>query len=305
MDTECPKLVWSDEFDGSQGTRPSEDKWTYLIGDGSNQSLSGWGNQELQYYTKESAELDGSGHLVITASSSGASQYRCYYGPCQYTSARMATKFSARYGRIEARLKTTSGQGTWPAFWMLGTNIDQVGWPECGEIDIVEGRGSRPSEIGGAMHGPGYSGGKALGRKYTLANGGSFAMDFHVVALDWKPESVEWSVDGEVYFTQKATADKKWVFDRPFYMLVNLAVGGHYDGVPVDAAVFPQRYVIDYIRVYGLAENCMDIKPHVTTATTGRPKSRKNNAPVLVKWSPWNYIGLAGTTTILNIFMHF
>lgn len=144
------QLIWHDEFDGPPGSKPDERKWTPEVGGG------GWGNQELEYYTDHNAYEDGKGHLVIEARLESPANSSCWYGPCRYTSARLITKgnFALTYGRVEAGIKIPSGQGIWPAFWMLGQDIDLVGWPKCGEIDIMENIGREPATIHGTIHGP-------------------------------------------------------------------------------------------------------------------------------------------------------
>nr|MDT0524662.1 glycoside hydrolase family 16 protein [Streptomyces sp. DSM 41633] len=160
-------------------------------------------NHERQYYTggNSNAALDGQGNLVITARKENPGNYQCWYGTCEYTSARLNTagKFSAAYGHVEARMKVPRGQGMWPAFWMLGDDFGDVGWPQSGEIDVMENVGFEPGTVHGTLHGPGYSGADGIGAGYTLPNGEAFADDFHTFAVDWAPDSITWSVDGQVY----------------------------------------------------------------------------------------------------------
>ncbi|GAB6023451.1 hypothetical protein CHUAL_008231 [Chamberlinius hualienensis] len=255
----CQNLIWSQDFNEAAGTQPDPTYWNYHIGDGTGQGLPGWGNWELEYYTDDPANVatDGTGNLVITARTDGASAHTCYYGPCTYTSARIFSncKFSHQYGRFEARIKTPAGTGLWPAFWMLGDNYDSLGWPDAGELDIMELRGSNPTTVMGTIHGPGYFGAGGLTGSYTLPGGQSFADDFHVFAIDWEPTQIQWSVDGTVFET-RTPADlngNPWVFDHPFYVLVNFAVGGQFDGNPTPDVVFPKQYYIDYIHIYDLA----------------------------------------------------
>ena len=170
-------LVWSDDFDGTAGSSPDNTKWSFDIGTGTN----GWGNAELQYYTSRSSNIqkDGTGKLVITARSES-------FGGAAFTSARIKTKdlYAQAYGRFEARIKTTTGPGIWPAFWMLGSNIDAVPWPQCGEIDIMEQRGQQPAINYGSVHGPGYSGGGAITKPFALTTG-RFDTDYHIYAVEW------------------------------------------------------------------------------------------------------------------------
>lgn len=241
--------TWSDEFDGPAGSAPDPGKWTLETGG------SGNGNHELQYYrdSRDNAALDGDGNLVITARKNTDTGLQCWYGPCQYTSARLNTAktFTQAYGRFEARVKVPRGQGMWPAFWMLGDDLGTAGWPNSGEIDIMENVGYEPGVVHGTVHGPGYSGGGGIGAAYTLPGGASFADDFHVFAVDWSPEKITWSVDGTTYQT-RTPADlggRKWVYDHPFFLILNLAVGGDWPGSPNAGTAFPQTMTIDYVRV--------------------------------------------------------
>ncbi|MFD7685733.1 ricin-type beta-trefoil lectin domain protein [Streptomyces sp. NPDC059781] len=241
--------TWSDEFDGPAGSAPDPGKWTLETGG------SGNGNHELQYYrdSRDNAALDGDGNLVITARKNTDTGLQCWYGACQYTSARLNTAktFTQAYGRFEARIKVPRGQGMWPAFWMLGDDLGTAGWPNSGEIDIMENVGYEPGIVHGTVHGPGYSGGGGIGAAYTLPGGAAFADGFHVFAVDWSPEKITWSVDGTTYQT-RTPADlggRKWVYDHPFFLILNLAVGGDWPGSPNAGTAFPQTMTIDYVRV--------------------------------------------------------
>jgi beta-glucanase (GH16 family) len=244
--------IWADEFPGPSGAPPDPTKW------GRDRGGHGWGNQELEFYTDstENAALDGAGNLVITASSDDARRHTCWYGPCRYTSARLLTlgNFSQRYGRIEARIRVPSGQGVWPAFWALGDNISSVGWPASGEIDIMENIGSEPATIHGSLHGPGSAEGNPFTGSYRLSNGKAFSDDFHVFALDWTPEAITWYMDGTRYsrHTRSELTASRWVFDRPFFLILNLAVGGTWPGSPDGSSRFPQRMTVDYVRCYAV-----------------------------------------------------
>jgi beta-glucanase (GH16 family) len=262
-------VTFSDTFDGAAGSAVNSSKWTQETGDNVN-------NHEREYYTSgtNNASLDGQGHLVITAKKENPANYQCWYGTCQYTSARMNTsgKFSAQYGHVEARMKIPRGQGMWPAFWMLGTDIGSVGWPNSGEIDVMENVGFEPSTIHGTIHGPGYSGSAGIGAGYTLANGQAFADAFHTFAVDWAPNSIKWSVDGVVYQT-RTPADvggNTWAFNKPFFLILNLAVGGYWPGDPDSSTAFPAQLVVDSVSVTtsdtatgaaikGLAGKCVDV----------------------------------------------
>ncbi len=238
------KLLASDEFEGSAGAAPDSSKWVHDVGG------DGWGNDQLEYDTDrtDNAFLDGDGNLVIRA------QQEDYEGN-SYTSARLTTRgtLEQTYGRIEARMQIPAGAGLWPAFWMLGTNIDEVGWPSCGEIDIVEAIGTDADTVFGTVHGPGYSGDQGVGDIYNLPDG-SYADNMHVYAIEWDPEQIAWYVDDVRYQTVSiGDADGPWVFDAPFYIILNLAVGGTLGGDP-DPAVFPADLVVDYVRVYTRSE---------------------------------------------------
>lgn len=234
-------LVWSDDFSGTAGTSPDAAKWSFDIGN------NGWGNSELQYYTNRSsnASLDGQGNLVITARAES-------FGGSGFTSARIKTKgsFSQGYGRFEARIKTPYGPGIWPAFWLLGNNVDTDGWPQCGEIDIMEQRGQEPNINHGSAHGPGYSGAAAITKAYGLTNG-RFDTDFHLYAVEWGPDFIDYYVDNFLY--ERITPGDvtgKWVYDHPFYIILNVAVGGNYVGFPTTGTPFPQSMYVDYVKVY-------------------------------------------------------
>ena len=244
------KLVWSDEFNGPNGSLPDPHKWS-IVQDG-----SGFGNQELEYYTDRPANLHlENGRLAITA------LREHYTGPDgvsrEYTSARLqtASHFQQKYGRFEARIKLPKGQGFWPAFWMLGSDFPSVGWPACGELDIMENVGFEPGKVHGTLHGPGYSGNNPLTGAYTLPNHEVMSNGFHVFAVDWGPDAIRFYVDGHLYETQTVDSipsSKRWVFDHPFYLLLNLAVGGAWPGNPDQTTPFPATMLVDYVRVYAL-----------------------------------------------------
>ena len=172
-----------------------------------------------------------------------------------YTSARLKTagKFSQTYGRFEGRIKIPFGQGMWPAFWMLGDDIEKAVWPDCGEIDIMENIGKEPSTVHGSIHGPGFSGDDGIEAHYRLPGNRRFADDFHVFAVEWEPNAIRFYVDDELYVT-RTRADlppgRKWVFDHPFFLLLNVAVGGDWPGNPDSTTIFPQTMLVDYVRVY-------------------------------------------------------
>lgn len=246
-----PAPVWSDEFNGPAGASFDRTKWVADTAGG------GFGNKERQYYTTrpDNVAMDGNGNLVITARAEPASStLQCWYGKCLYTSTRLKTKglFAQTYGKFEARIRVPRGQGIWPAFWMLGDDIDKVGWPESGEIDIMEHIGREPSIAYGTLHGPGYSGAGGISRPDTLSAGG-YADDFHVFAVSWRPNEIRWYVDGRQYHRLTPgdlPAGTRWVFDHPFFLLLNLAVGGEWPRDPDATTIFPQQLVVDYVRVY-------------------------------------------------------
>lgn len=236
-------IVFRDEFDAPAGVLPDASRWTLEVGG------DGWGNQQLEFDTAraENASHDGFGHLAITAREEN-------YQGRSYTSARMRMReeHAQAYGRIEARVRLPIGQGVWPAFWMLGANVDTVPWPECGEIDILEFRGQAPNVVQGSLHGPGYSGAMPVTEIYTR-EGAGFDQDFHIFAIEWDPGRIAWLIDGEVYQVRDPSsllAGTSWVFDHAFFIILNVAIGGGYVGPPADDTPFPATMLVDYVRVY-------------------------------------------------------
>ncbi|PMP77141.1 MAG: glycosyl hydrolase family 16 [Chloroflexus aggregans] len=229
-------LVWSDEFDG-ETLNPSN--WLFDKGAG------GWGNNELQFYTNrpENARIEA-GVLVIEARQE---EYLAW----EYTSARIKTHYlhAWTYGRIEARMQLPAGgKGIWPAFWMLGENIATARWPNCGEIDIMENIGN-PTMVYGSVHGPGYSGGNAITKPFVSSQ--PLSDDFHIYAVEWEPDEIRWYVDDQLYHTlRRDQVPGEWVFDHPFFLILNLAIGGNWPGYPDETTVFPQQLRVDYVRVY-------------------------------------------------------
>jgi beta-glucanase (GH16 family) len=261
--TETPPLppavtwvqVWSDEFDWAAGTPVDATKWGYEISDGCQAGICGWGNEEKEWYTSapENIALNGQGQLMIVARRDPGG-LTCYYGPCRYTSAKITTrgKMFAAPGRVEARIKLPTGQGLWPAFWMLGHNFPATSWPACGEIDIMENKGSQPTTTSSALHGPGYSGATPFAHANVLS-GGTVASDFHTYAVEWDGAQVLFYVDGFGHYGVTNGAIAQYgasVLDQPFYLILNLAVGGHFDGDPGSDAIFPATMLVDYVRVY-------------------------------------------------------
>ena len=235
------ELIWNDEFDADAGSPVNADYWTCQLGG------HGWGNNEWEFYTDrpENVTHSGDGYLIITA------REEEYQGNA-YTSARCNTmdKVEFAFGRIEARIDLPNGQGIWPAFWMLGADYPEVDWPESGEIDIMEYYGQDSRSILGTLHGPGYSGGGGLSARYIFDE--PAAIDYHIYGVEWEPEVIRWYVDGELYFTltPQSLYKKEWIFDKDFFLLINIAVGGNLPGYPDDTTVFPQEMLIDWIRVY-------------------------------------------------------
>jgi beta-glucanase (GH16 family) len=244
-------LVWADEFDAN-GT-PNASNWNLLTGDGTAQGIPGWGNNELQSYTDrpENVTVDN-GVLMIIA------QEENFNGK-SYTSARITTKgkLDQQYGRFEARIKLPTGKGIFPAFWLLGD--DEGGskvWPQIGEIDIMEYLGDEPTNVFGTIHGPGFSGANSITKEYQILND-RFDNDFHIFGVEWSPNSINWYVDGDLYqsLTPADVSDEtdgagEWVFNSPFHIILNVAVGGNLPGSPNENTLFPQTMEIDYVRVY-------------------------------------------------------
>ncbi|HMB71835.1 MAG TPA: glycoside hydrolase family 16 protein [bacterium] len=236
------ELVWSQEFDGRAGQRPDPDAWTFDIG-------TDWGNAQLEYDTDrpENVSLDGEGCLAITAR-------REDHRGCEYTSGRIHTRqgFQREGGRFAARIRLPRGAGIWPAFWLLGGNFGEVGWPDCGEIDVMEYRGQEPTVVHGSLHGPGYSAAECVTASYRLP-AGDLSADFHVFAIEWEERSISWWLDDTCYRTvsvEDLPPGRDWVFDHPFFLILNVAVGGHFVGPVGESTTFPQTMLVDWVRVY-------------------------------------------------------
>lgn len=247
--------VWSDEFDGAAGTRVDQSKWNYDLGDGCTSGNCGWGNNEKEYYTNspDNVSLNGQGQLAIVARPAPAG-LTCYYGPCRYTSAKITTrgKMGAAPGRVEARIKLSSGQGLWPAFWMLGTGYPGVKWPECGELDIMENKGSAPSTSSSAIHGRGYSGNTPFARGNVLSQG-TLSGDYHTYAVEWDKDHARFYVDGFAHYNvtrEEILTFGPSILDQGFFVILNLAVGGNFDGDPKSDSIFPATMLVDYVRVF-------------------------------------------------------
>lgn len=283
-------LVWSDEFNQPDGSSPDPTKWTFDTGGG------GWGNGELEYYTSRTNNVRiVGGMLVVQANQEN-------YQGSSYTSARLKTQGvrSWKYGRMEARIKIPYGQGMWPAFWMLGTNITSVGWPTCGEVDIMENIGREPSTVHGTVHGPGYSGANGIGGPCNLPGNPAFANDFHIYAVEWTTNQIKFYVDNYQYFSVNPASlpgGDTWVYTQPQFVLLNLAVGGGWPGNPDGTTIFPQQMIVDYVRIY---------------APTNLPESKTNllsnsgfESANLTNWTTYgNLIGNTLTQNISQVAVH-
>jgi beta-glucanase (GH16 family) len=251
-----PQLIWSDEFNTGAGTKPDASKWRADPGNGQ--------NGELQVYTdNNNIQTDGQGNLVLEARREVTPGSACPIDPvsgsgtCQYTSARIntGTKFSTTYGKIEARIKVPKGNGFWPAFWMMGSDfLTGRPWPYNGEIDIMEILGRETTKGYSTLHAPAYNGAGGYGGSYGLPGGADFANDFHTWTMLWNSTGITYQVDGTTVFTvdkaQLEATRGPWIYDHPFYLILNLAVGGDFPGPPNSATPFPSRMLVDYVRVY-------------------------------------------------------
>jgi beta-glucanase (GH16 family) len=274
------KLTWSDEFDGKEIDRA---KWDFDLGNGfynydANQWISGWGNEELQYYTRDAENAfvkDGMLHVRALKESRDG---------CGYTSARLMTKkrdgkvlFAQKYGRFEFRAKLPEGKGVWPALWMLPAEEKYGGWAASGEIDVMEAKGQEPHAVHGTIHFGGKWPANAQATKALELPGKGSITDFHVYAVEWEPGEIRWLCDGKEYAKQsfwwsgktggaKPAKDadlNAWPapFDRPFYVIMNVAVGGRFAGKPDKGTPFPAEMVVDYVRVYEKPGGYGDVKP--------------------------------------------
>lgn len=247
--------TWSDEFDGPAGAAIDPTKWVNEVGDGCAQRLCGWGNNEKESYSADTGNvsMNGQGQLVIVGKVS-PSGLTCYYGACRYTSARITTRgrlVASATGKVEARIKLPSGQGLWPAFWMLGSTCPEEPWPSCGEIDIMENKGSQPFTTSSALHGPGYSGQTPFAHSQTFQS--STVSDFHTYAVEWDTSNVRWLVDGREHYQVTRGDIERYgtsVLGKSFIVILNLAIGGHFDGDPQTDSIFPAVMLVDYVRVF-------------------------------------------------------
>jgi beta-glucanase (GH16 family) len=272
-------LVWSDEFNGPAGTPPNRNVWKHELGDGALNEIVGWGNSEFQYYTNstDNSAMDGAGNLVIRLDDTPAdTDLVCWYGPCEYTSARLITQdqLDFEYGRIEARVQVPNGPGgLWPAFWMLGTDIPEVGWPQTGEIDIMEYVSRLPFEVFGTIHGPGYAGGASFGRTHTFTETVP-SKGYLTYGVEWTPNLIIWYVD-DIRYHQAIPADvapNEWVFNHPFFLLLNAAIGGNFGGAISDQMNMPQDTLVDWVRVYQAADTAERFQASFVDNFTGWKK---------------------------------
>ncbi|MEX2456047.1 MAG: glycoside hydrolase family 16 protein [Balneolaceae bacterium] len=239
------ELIWSDEFDSDE---LDQEKWSYQFGTGEEQGLTGWGNNELQYYTDHQENVfleDGQLHIVA---------FQEDYEEMEYTSARIRTidKGDWQHGKIEVRAKLPQGQGIWPAIWMLPTEEVYGGWPKSGEIDIMEAVGHEPEIIHGTVHyGTDWPDNEYTGTPFSLENG-IFADNFHTFSIEWEEDQIIWFVDGNEFYsvTPDDLEPHPYPFNEEFHLILNLAVGGNWPGNPDETTEFPQSIVVDYVRVY-------------------------------------------------------
>jgi beta-glucanase (GH16 family) len=250
--TPVKKLLWSQEFNEPAGTPPNPKFFKYDLGGG------GWGNKEMQWYNEESVQTNGSGQLVISATKipptqNGDLPYNCF-GDCQYFSGRINTQGKVRfkYGRLEARIQMPSGTGVWPAFWLLGSNIVAKSWPTSGEIDVVELRGREPDKVIATAHGPGYSG--ANGKSNIIDSPTSLSAGFHTYAIEWAANKISWFLDGKLFhsITPATVKPNTYVFNQDFFMILNVAMGGEFDGGALDTSIDKAEMKVDYIRYYSV-----------------------------------------------------
>ncbi|NDD26540.1 MAG: glycoside hydrolase family 16 protein [Actinobacteria bacterium] len=248
------KTLWTQHFSSKAGTKVDPKFWSYDLGNG-----MGWGNLEQQYYTNKTANIamDGRGRLVINAIKLNPEDPKDQYITnwcidCKYSSAKIVTrgKLGFKYGSISARIQTPAGTGMWPAFWMLGVPRSTCdGWPSCGEIDIIEARGSQPYHSVASLHGPDYSGGNALSDYYFSGNT-PLTAGFHIYRVDWLQNSIKFYVDGNLVgsHTKSSIAPNSWVFNAEFYLILNLATGGNFDGGALDETIQQASLKVDWIK---------------------------------------------------------
>lgn len=254
MDTSPSKsLLWSEEFADHASGKLDSNTWNMDLGDGSEVGLVGWGNNEREFYTSDSISVTDV--LTINARHQGfSSPIQAYYGPAEWTSGKIHTarKVGFTYGRLEVRAKMPSGEGTWPAIWLLGSSLnDGISWPDCGEIDIFEGTGAHPRQVQGTIHGPGYFGNDGLTKLIQADE--PLSDDFHTYAISWQEDSIEWFFDGNSYNKiSRGDAElngKAWPFNAEFYLIINLAIGGWFAG-DVNPDLRSAQLQIEWIKYY-------------------------------------------------------
>ncbi|SMO88644.1 glycoside hydrolase family 16 protein [Gracilimonas mengyeensis] len=249
--TENYELVWSDEFNS---TELDTSKWDFNTGTGAEIGLIGWGNNELQYYREGNNNVSVTdGNLVIEARKEN-------YSDMEYTSAKLVTQNKAawKYGKVEVRAKVPETQGIWPAIWMMPTESAYGNWPRSGEIDLMELLGHQPDTVYGTAHfGNSFEDRGHFTKAITLEGGENFSNAFHTYAVEWKPDTLKWFLDGDQYHTMSSSDIKpyNWPFDKPFYLILNVAVGGNWPGNPDETTRLPQQMKVDYVRVYQKAGN--------------------------------------------------
>ena len=231
------ELLWQEEFLPTHDGRPDSKFWNFDLGDGSTQEIPGWGNQEREFYTEDNAEVN-SGLTITARKSDPQSAPDAYYGKAEWLSSRIQTvgKVDFKYGRFDFEVQAPKGGGSWPAIWMLGSNISEVKWSDCGEIDIFEGAGNRPKEIRGTLHGPGYEADKGI--TGALINDADLSEGVHTFSIEWLPDQITWYADSRAYLTigrhDVEILGKAWPFNANFYLVINLAMGGWFSGDVVD-----------------------------------------------------------------------
>ena len=231
------ELLWSENFDATEDSRPNPNIWNFDLGDGTEAGIPGWGNQEKEFYTRDQARV-GEGLTLTAERTDPAIAPAAYYGRAEWVSSKIHTahKLNFRYGRFDFDAQAPVGGGSWPAIWMLGANITEATWPHCGEIDIFEGAGNRPTEIRGTLHGPEYCGNDGITGEIQADK--PLSSERHTYSIEWLPEWIAWFVDGQEYLritkSQVIKEGKQWPFDQPFYLILNLAMGGWFAGDVVD-----------------------------------------------------------------------
>ena len=253
------KLLWEEKFLPASDGGPCSDTWNFDLGDGTAQGIPGWGNHEREYYVREAAPV-GDGLTLIAKRADPATAPDAYYGKAEWLSSKIHTagKVTFKYGRFDFEAIAPVGGGSWPAIWMLGSNIAEAQWPNCGEIDIFEGAGNRPFEIRGTLHGPDYCGNDGITGAIQMPD--QLSSGLHTYSIEWLPDSISWFVDDLTYFAIERSEvegiGKAWPFDQDFYLIINLAMGGWFAGDVVDGFESCQFTVrkIRYSSIDGMGE---------------------------------------------------